>query len=434
MGAAQVASPNNLTALWYNPAGLAALDQVTLQLDFRLTWHRVGFQRLDASGANPENFARVQNGGGLNLTSAAPTGGVSIPIRSLPIPFNVSLGGFPFNGATGYSYPDPRALFANGETAREVEQHAPQRYSSILSASKIYVGAFAVSARPLPWLDLGAELQLANASFSSTQSVSAGVAPGEYADLDAVLQISGRDYFRVSGSFGLTARLPDDLVFGMSYQLPYRFHASGSLTAYVPRTLQAIGATLEGSDATLSLTLPWYFRAGLRLRKPAYEIELATTVDGWSTLDNIRIDTQGVFVSVAGKKTQLPELILPQKMSNAVSVRLGAEWHLSEFYRQLEGLTVRCGALVETTAVPDYRQSISLPNWGRGSLSVGATQQLGRFAIALAYAHFIQPDRDIRDSQVKQVVALPGTSATIVGNGDYSSQLDLFSLSISTRL
>jgi len=94
---------------------------------------------------------------------------------------------------------------------------------------------------------------------------------------------------------------------------------------------------------------------------------------------------------------------------------------------------VRAGALYETSAVPDYRQSVSIPDWARGSLSVGATYSFTHVDLAIAYAHFIQPERDVRDSQVTQVVALPTYPGTIVGNGNYSSQLDLFSLSFSSR-
>jgi len=83
--------------------------------------------------------------------------------------------------------------------------------------------------------------------------------------------------------------------------------------------------------------------------------------------------------------------------------------------------------------VPEDRQSLSLPNWARGSLSFGFSYDIKPFTLSFAYAHFVQPERDVRDSTVKQVVALPGTAPTVVGNGDYTSQLDLFSLSVLMR-
>ncbi len=433
-GSAQIASPRNLSALWLNPAGLAGVTDVQLQFDFRLPWHRVQFQRLDADGGNREGFEPVANAGGVALTAAAPLCGIAWPLHALPFPSTIALGGFPFNGATGYQYPDPRALAAAGYTSTQIEQAAPQRYSSILSASKIYVAAAAFSIRPLDWLDLGAELQLANASFGSTQAVASGVIGGEDPDFDAVLDIHAHDYLRPSGAFGLTVRLPEGLAIGLSYQLPYRFHASGNLGATLSQTLQELGADLEGSQANISLTLPWYLRGGIRFSRPAWEVELAGTVDGWSTLDNIRISSQGIYVVLGGKKTALPTLILPQQLTNAGSARLGGELHLGAITSWGQGLTVRAGLLYESSAVPEERQNVSLPNWARASVSIGATYELSRYSIAVAWAHFIQPDRDVFDSTVKQTVALPGNAPTVVGDGIYSSQLDLFSLSLGVKL
>jgi len=432
-GSAQIAQPQNLTALWYNPAGLAGLDGPLAQIDFRLTWHRVGFQRLDADGTNPQGFDPIQNQANLTPLAVVPMGGFAMPLKFMPVPFVVSVGGFPFNGATGYQYPDPAALRASGLTPEQVEQAAPQRYASIASASKIYVAALGAAARILPWLDLGADLQLVEAAFSTKQSVSAGVAPGEDSDLDAALSISGSDFFRLSGAFGATAHLPWGLLLGASYQLPYRFHATGNLTADIPPTLQGLGAQLVGSAASLSFTFPWYFRAGLRLVRPVYEIELAGTIDGWSTLDNIRIVPHGVSIELDGKSTPIPTLILPQQLQNAYSARLGGELHVGQLASWGRGLTVRAGLLYETSAVPEDRQSLSLPNWARGSLSFGFSYDIKPFTLSFAYAHFVQPERDVRDSTVKQVVALPGTAPTVVGNGDYTSQLDLFSLSVLMR-
>ncbi len=433
-GSAQIASPQNMTAPWYNPAGLAGLSGPIIEIDLRLAWHRVGFQRLQADGSNPHVWDPVNNNANITPLSTVPTGGFAVPIRAMPFPFVASLGGFPFNGATGYQYPDPAALQKNGLTPAQIEMAAPQRYSSILSSSKIYVAALGVAARPISWLDLGANLQFVNASFGTRQSISSGITAGEYSEFDAALQIAGHDFMRLSGAFGLTARLPWGLVFGASYQLPYRFHATGTLTADIPPTLTSIGAKLSGSDATLSFTFPWYFRAGLRLVRRVFEVELASTVDGWSTLDNIRIVPHNISIDLGtNSHTALPTLILPQQLQNAVSVRLGGELHVGELAPSVKGLTLRAGALYETSAVPEQRQTLSLPNWARGSLSVGGSYDIGRFTLSAAWAHFIQPERDVRDSTVKQTVALPGAAPTIIGNGNYTSDLDLFGCSVLMR-
>ncbi len=431
---AQVASPGNLTALWYNPAGLMSIDGLlVLQLDPRATWHRVGFQRLTSAGTNPQGFAPVENGGGISLTSLAPIGGAAWRIPSTPVPMVVALGGFPYNGATGYRYIDPDALRVAGATGRVVQQLAPQRYANIFSANKVYIAALAFAARPLEWLDLGATFQLVNASFASKQSVSSGLAQGEDPNLDAQLSLAGHDYGRPSGSFGLSVHLPHGFDVGLVYQLPYRLHASGTITADLSPALVAAGAAIQGQDARFHLTLPWFWRAGVRFKGPLFEVELAATLEGWSTYSQVRIVPADIRFTLGGSTTQLPEIILQKSLTDTGSVRLGGKLHLGKLSRALEGLSVSAGMLYEGSAVPSDRQTLDVAHWARGAGTLGVGYDTGRWAVFAAYAHFLQPDRQVRDSTVQQVVALPGTVPTIVGNGDYSSRLDLLSASLLVR-
>jgi hypothetical protein len=432
---AQIASPGNLTALWYNPAGLASIDGIlVLQLDPRATWHRVGFQRLTSAGTNPQGFAPVENGGGISLTSLAPIGGAAWRIPDAPVPMVVALGGFPYNGATGYNYIDPDALRAGGATGRVVQQLAPQRYANIFSGNKVYIAALGFAARPWDWLDLGATFQLVNASFASKQSVSSGLAQGEDPNLDAQLKLSGADYLRPSGSFGLSVHLPHGFDVGLVYQLPYRIHANGTITADLSPALVAAGAAIQGQDARFHLTLPWFWRAGVRFKRPLFEVELAATFEGWSTYSQVRIVPADIRFTLGGSTTQLPEIILQKGLTDTGSVRLGGKLHLGKLAHALEGLTVNAGALYEGSAVPSERQSLDLAHWARGAGTLGVTYDTGRWAFSVAYAHFVQPDLAVRDSTVQQVVALPGTVPTVVGNGDYTSQIDLLSASVLVRL
>ena len=439
-GGAQVAAPGNLTALWYNPAGLMGIEESSVQMDPRVVWHRVGFQRLGSDGRNPQGFAAVHNTGAPTLSSMAPIGGLAARWSGGPLPMVFAIGGFPLNGATGYNYPDPDALRRAGastnqtnQTNQEIAQQAPQRYASISSASKVYIAALAVAARVLPWLDAGAEFQLANASFSSRQSVASGLVAGEDPELDAQLSLDGSDFGRPSGAFGLSAQLPGGLHLGLSYQLPYRFHANGTLTADIPPTLVAAGASIDGQAARFHVTLPWYWRFGVRLRRPLFEVELAGTLDGWSSYSQIRVVPLGISFKLGGTTQVLPEIVLRKDLQDAISLRLGGAFHAGELWPAVRGLTLLAGALYETSAVPEERQSLDLMHWARGSLNAGASFAAGRWTFAAGYSHFVQPDRQVRSSTVQQVLALPGNIPTVVGNGDYSSQLDQVSISAAVR-
>lgn len=432
-GCARMAAPDDFSALYYNPAGLAGQDGLRLQLDSRVSSHRVGFQRLADDGTNPRDFVHVTNSGGISLASLAPLGGVSWRWNGGPVPLTLAFGGWPNNGATGYNYPDPSALRASGFSEGQVAQLTPQRYASIQSGSKIYTAATGVGARVLPWLDVGATFQLAFAQFSSKQAVASGVVAGENTQFDAGLQITGRDFGRPTGSVGLTARLPWGLHLGASYQLSTRFAGDGDLKADLTPTLNALGARLIGDQMQVSVTLPWLIRMGIRLVQPAFEVEVAGTVEGWHQMDEVTITPHDVTVQVAGQTVELPVLHLRKDLRNAGSVRVGGSYRLGQLNPLLFPFVLRAGGLVETSAVPESRQSLDLMHWARGAISGGLGLRLGSLSIDAGYMHYVQPTRQVRTSQVQQVVALPGPAPAVVGNGDYDSVIDLFSISVAWR-
>src|SRR5205823_3872577 len=95
-GAATVARPDDLTAIYYNPAGLAGQEGTRVQLDVRAVQHGVTFQRLAADGGNPQNFAAISNSGG---PSVGPIVAASRRFQLYGIPATAALGGFPNAGS-----------------------------------------------------------------------------------------------------------------------------------------------------------------------------------------------------------------------------------------------------------------------------------------------------------------------------------------------
>ncbi len=421
---ATVARPGDLSAIYYNPAGLAGQEGIGILLDGRAVRHEVTFQRLTADGTNPAGFFSVTNS---NPPRVAPVLGVSWHGVAYQVPYTLALGGFPSNGTTGYQYPDPSALRASGSSDNDITRLAPQRYSSIESTSKTYTATLAAGARVLPWLDLGVGLQAGFAFLSSRQAVSASPVTGEYPGFDAIVRLSAQDLFRPSAIFGASAQLPLGLVAGASYQLPLHFHASGSLTAELPPSAASLGAAIHGDRIEADVVFPWVARAGLRLIRGDFELELAGTIEGWSSLREIRITPMGIDVEVLGKSSPLPPLVLHKELRNAGSLRLGGQW------RALSWLTLRAGVLGETSAVPEERQALDDVHWQRLAGTLGASARYRNLEFTLAYAHFLQPTRQVRDSQVTQVSAFASVPPTVIGNGDFSSQIDLLAAAVEIR-
>lgn len=409
---ATVARPADLTALYYNPAALAWLDGVQAYADVRAVDSQITYQRLDSAGANPQAWAPVANQGG---PAIAPFVAGSWHRGA----WTVALGGHPFPGATGYEYPDPAVDPSPRAT--------PQRYLSIESRSKIYVPALAAAVQLLPWLSAGAALQLPVAYFSSRQSVYAGPVPGEFPEFDALLNLSAHQWFAVSGSFGVSAQPLPWLLAGAALQLPTKFHAQGTIDAVLPQASADLGLTVSGNRAVIDLRFPWTLRAGVRVLQPRWSVELAGTFEKWSMLRQIRITPEDMTVHLHGVALDLPQFVLEKDLLDSGSVRLGGEFHA------LPWLTLRAGALYETSAIPENRQALDWVAWQRFSLNAGAGVSFGQVELSLSAARFVQPDRDVRDSALHQLTAFP-VAGTVIGDGNFHSGLTLAAASLCWRM
>jgi long-chain fatty acid transport protein len=412
---ATVARPADLTAVYYNPAALADFDGVHLYLDVRAIDHRIGYQRLDAAGNDPAGWAPVENQGGL---AVAPVVVASYRLG----PVTLAAGGHPQNGETGQRFPDPATV--QGSIARG----APQRYLGVASNSKIYIPVFAAALNLASWISAGATLQLPIASFDARQAIYAGPVSGEFSEFDALLDLHATEAVARSGVLGISLRPLPWLAAGASLQLQTNYRARGTISATLPPLAQSLGLQLQGNRIAIDLTYPWVARAGVRVYGDRWSAELAGTFERWSLLQQITITPIDVQVQIAGKSSPLAPIVLQKNLRDAGSLRLGGELSL------LRWLTLRAGVLAESSAIPEERQALDWVHWQRLSLNLGLGARWGRFDAALGFARFLQPDRQVRDSQDHQLAALPGVVPTVVGNGDFSSRLTLVAASIATEL
>ena len=436
-GSATVAAPDDLTAVYFNPAALAWTGGVRLQLEGRAVQHQVSFQRLDANGQNPDKFAAVANTGAARLS---PLVFLGARLTLAQVPVAVALGGYPATGYSGYRFPDPSALKAELGSCptcqTRIEEQTGQRYSLISSDSSSYTVSLALAAQVRPWLSVGLALQNTMVQINTRQAIAANpFAPGEFLGYDAVLAVNASDWFTPTGVLGASAALGDWRV-GASFQLPADIHATGKLGVEVPTVLETLGATVTGDTTAVEMHLPWIARVGARWVRPAVEAELAFTYDAWSRYREVTFKPQDVAFEVRGSTVAIPDIPLVKGMQDSQSLRLGAVVHPGAAFgvRWLDWLTVRVGALGETSAVPEERTSVDQAHWERLSANVGLSARWNRFELTLAGAHFFQPDRQVRDSAVTQPAPLRADDPPrAVGNGDFSSQVDLVEAALAVH-
>lgn len=436
-GAAQVASPDDLSAIYFNPASLALHPGVRAMVDVRAVRHFLRFYRRDANGGNPEEWQPVTNEGGATV---APLFGLAWGIDRPNLPrMAVALGGYPASGYSGYAFPDSlaiRSAWGHGnEYDEQAARQAPQRYAMISQDSLSYTLALSLSVEIKPWLLVGLSYQNPIVRTRSRQAVSLFTqeVPYEGVPYDGVLEIEAWDAFTPVAAFGATFRLPGAVDVGVSVQLPATYEAEGTMDIALPPVALATGNEVVGNAATLKLKTPLIARVGARLRRPAFEAELAVTYDAWSRYDNLVLTPKDVRVVRAGVESELKPFTLVKGMEDTFSVRAGGLVRLGTFVQALEPFTLRLGTVFDPTAVPDERISLDQAHWTRLSLNAGVGMTLGMFDVVVAYAHFIQPDKTVTTSEVRQPRTSYAEQATIVGNGIYQSSIDVFAASVTAK-
>ncbi|MCD6374845.1 MAG: transporter [Caldisericaceae bacterium] len=127
-------------------------------------------------------------------------------------------------------------------------------------------------------------------------------------------------------------------------------------------------------------------------------------VIGWSSYDVLKVKFKD---PVGGKK----ETVSERKYENSASYRLGLEYRLNE------QLALRAGYMRDNHAVPDERVEPSLPEGDRNIYNIGFGYKIGHINVDFAYMLLLQDDREITESVDNF-------------NGKYESLANLFSITL----
>ncbi|HID38992.1 MAG TPA: transporter [Calditrichaeota bacterium] len=157
--------------------------------------------------------------------------------------------------------------------------------------------------------------------------------------------------------------------------------------------------------ATSQLTMPDFIGAGIAYRfTPNLTVEADYTRFGWSSYDKLVVD----FAEPVGGQTQS---VAERNYHDASSVRVGLE------YYALQNLALRTGYAWEESAVPDAFVEPSLPEGTRHIYSFGAGYITGGFKIDISYQVLLQDDRIVENSVLNF-------------NGKYRGLANMYSLSL----
>jgi long-subunit fatty acid transport protein len=246
-----------------------------------------------------------------------------------------------------------------------------------------------------------------------------------------------------SANVGIIGKPLPWLRLGAALQLPFAVRSlKGTVDTRLPPNELFNGAMVTGRDASMSIDLPPILRVGAEfrpLKDDRLRVELAYTMEGWAMQQDVTFTPQNIAIEnvKAIGRYELGPISLPRKMQNTHSLQLGLEWLAWKY------LTVRAGGMFETSGMPDETITVLTPDYHKGLVSVGLALpkvRVGKtdFRVDASYARVIQPDRTVRpeDSRIfpgnplRPAQEMPAQVGGI-GAGLYQVSYDIFALGLS---
>jgi long-chain fatty acid transport protein len=400
-GGAFVAGADDLGAMWFNPAGIAHVEERSFLFDVAYVAQDMEYQRVDPVAQ--ETYAPV--------TNEAP--GLPVPSVAVALPLNdrLTIAGGVYAPYAGLGkFPDD----------------GPQRYSSMdLSESLLAVVSLGFGFKVSEKFRVGVTLQ--NMFFALSSTVTMSGCPGETVclgtenpDWDALVKLTQVDWFSPSASAGLQWDVHELVTFGASAQAPFWIRSRGKVETKLPDSGFYNGATVEGDRADVSFTLPPAFRAGIEIHPGRWRIEAAVDAELWSVHDEMRITPKDVnIVNVPGVAAyQLAPVVLPRHFENSYAGSLGVEGQL------LESLPLRvlAGYTYETAASPDEYLTVLTVDGNKQVFAGGLGYRVGRYALEAMFSYATMDARTVTDGQSPQLSPIrPNPMPPMVNMGTYKS-------------
>ena len=400
---AVVGRPDELSAVFHNPAGLALQPGTRLYLASGLAFIRTNIRirpwGCDATSCESSRFITHPVDGAGFYPEAEPTR---------------SFGAIPFFVASTSFFSDrlvaALSLYVPDAIGAGFAADGPQRYHLIDSLLVAGFSSFSLAYRINRYVQVGAGVSVLYVHVDGSRKF--------YPMVDNATT-GQRDDF--SGLIGDNAELQidgSDVVPGWNFGLlvwPHRTLSIGlAVIGRADATLQGDvkvvgdpdkglfkGKTLSGTHRT-DLVIPWSFAAGVNWDINRW-VEVGTEFRYWvySDLQEQRIKVDGLQV--------VKEILSPKDYSDSWQISGGVKVRLP----MLPALELMAGAHYDTSPAPNRTLSLEQPMLDNAGFHLGLRYQLGRFRLGLTYGRYFYLKRSIDDS-----VTAPPTNADAVGNGD----------------
>ncbi len=445
-----IAGVNDLSAQYYNPAGLMKLGRSQAYVNHSMVTQNIRFARVDYAedGTVLNEYDPVEN---LAKPMQIPQFAVGSHFGlddfyfafGLHPPFAPDLL-YPTDGAQRYSLTDSLVLqFYLGPTVawKPIEQ--------ISIGGGVYWSYVAA--------DYGLSL-LSCTSMDSPEDIYACEADPARYDIDVFLEME--DTRRFTWNAGIMIDPIDMVTIGFSVLPPINVQGRGGITAdfgpacaddaedcteHIIRGFLADDSFAD-NDVTVKLTMPLILRQGVAVRPVDWlEIEAAAVYQRWSLTEEIRVTDLQLTLAADPDSPVLEDdivitddVVLPAGYADTWSWRLGTE------ARPVDFLSVRGGVYFEPTAIPPTTQAVSLVDGDKWGFGLGATYwHDDLFSVDVGYSRTQIGERDISNSDVRHVLlpldfaaVMQGeevgiAEGAVVGNGNFQTSSQYISAGLT---
>lgn len=407
------AKADDLTAVAYNPAGLAKIGGTVFQFGNRLSYNASAYTRATTldwgnapGGVAPMvSFAEVNNGQPWQV--AEPLLGVAsnLGLRD----WGFALAAYAPPGISRISFP------ADGG----------QRYQ-MLSREAIILNYTASAA--WKWRDVfgvGATLQWIHVPrLDYSLVINGNGMPGAANPVSSMLDIAattrGSDPFTFNAMLGAWVRpvpafeialagqvVPTDIVTNSRLSLGWVVDEPGREPLLLTRNMGADAA----NDVRVILPLPLLARAGARYRhltadgRERFDVELNVAYETWSRVQRFTVDTNGLSASYGMEVVPIPRIDIEKRWRDTVAVSLGGDVAVIP-----DKLTLRGGVFYETAVADPAYASVDFAWGAQMGGALGGSLRFGPWQLMLAYQLRVQPKASVSEANGRVYQQVPASA------------------------
>jgi hypothetical protein len=383
------ARADDLTAVSYNPAGIADVGSLVVEIGNRFSNNGYAYTRAPTlDWGNPMgdqaplvSFAQVKN--------ASPWQGAE-PFISIASNLGLKDWGFALS-----LFPNPGASRSDFPQGRENPTLAGQRYMMV-SREAIFLNIGATAAwkyHDLFGVGVTAEwIYVPRLDYSLMVDGWPFLQAGNpvSSPLDILASTSGSDPFTFNAIVGTWFRPIPSLQFGLAGQVvPTSIETKSKLTVepldknFYPVSLNRNDKPAD--DVNVILPLPLMARAGARYRHLAagrelFDVELDVEYETWSRVKNFTVDSHHLIATVAGQMVDLGKIYIQKNWRDTIAVKLGGDVSVIP-----DRWTLRAGGFYETAVAPNAYSNVDFPGGQMFGGSFGTSFMFARWELALAY-------------------------------------------------